>query len=106
MLDIEVLDILKIMCEVMEDLYESRKFDSQTIKASNGPSCKTNRAPQIKTDHMDVNDTNANMPHYFRSCVNRAADKRTRPVFTNKIHNKFSGFFLVRNMIFEDTFSL
>ena len=31
LLDIEVLNILKITCEVVGDPYESRKFNSQTI---------------------------------------------------------------------------
>ena len=49
MLDIEVLNILKITVDEMGDPHESRKFDSQTIEASNGPSCKTkpNRSRQI-----------------------------------------------------------
>ena len=47
------------MCEAVGNQHESRKFDSQTMQASNGPSYKTNKAQQIKTDNVDVNDANA-----------------------------------------------
>ena len=46
--DIEVLDILKITCEVMGDLYKSRMFDCQMIQPCNSPSCKANKVQQIK----------------------------------------------------------
>ena len=44
--------------------------------ASNSPSCKVNIAQQMKADNAAVNDANSNMPDYFRSSTNRAADKR------------------------------
>ena len=81
------------MCEVIGDPHESRKFNLQTIEASNSPNCRTNRALQNKTHKVDANDTNANMPDYFRSSSNRAADKRTSEVLTTKIHNGFSDVF-------------
>ena len=40
---IKLLDIPKMMCDVMEDPHEGRKFGSQTIQAFSGPSCKTNK---------------------------------------------------------------
>ena len=64
------------MCEVMGDPHKSRIVNSQTMQASNSPSCKANKAQMLKTDNADVNEDNSNMPHYFRSNINRAADKR------------------------------
>ena len=55
MLDIEMLDILKIMCEMIGGQYDNRKFDSQTVQTSISPSCKANRPQQINTDNIDVN---------------------------------------------------
>ena len=43
---IEMLNILKIMCEVIGDPHESRKLNSQTIEASNSHSCKMKTEPQ------------------------------------------------------------
>ena len=40
MSDTEVLDILKIMCETMEDPHKIKMFDFTTMQAFNGPSCK------------------------------------------------------------------
>ena len=45
------------------------------------------------TNKAYVNDANANMPDYFRSSINRAADKRASLVLMNKIHNGFSHVF-------------
>ena len=42
---------------------------------------------------MDVYDKNTNMPGYFRSCINRTADKRANELLTNMINNEFSGYF-------------
>ena len=43
MLDIELLVILKIMCEVVGGQQEDRKFYSQRIKPTSTPNCKANR---------------------------------------------------------------
>ena len=64
--DTELLNILKIMCEVMGDPHESRKSDLQTMKEPNSHNCKTIKAQLIKTDNEDVNDANINIPDYFR----------------------------------------
>ena len=75
MLDINLLNILMITCEVLVDPHEVRKFNSQTIKASNSPSCKTNKVKEIITDNVDVNNVNENMPDCLRPNSNRAEDK-------------------------------
>ena len=105
MSDTKLFNILKITCEVIGDQHKSRKFNSQTIEASNGPSCKINKAPQINPDKANANDTNASMPHYFSSGINRAVDKRVSQALTNKIHHVFSDFFSVIGC-FEGTFTL
>ena len=43
--DNELLDILKIMCVVIGDPHESRKFDLQTVNTSNGHSCRIKQGP-------------------------------------------------------------
>ena len=62
MMDVKLLNILNIECEVIGDPHESRKFNMKTTQASNIPSCKTNKGQQIKTDNVHVHDANANMP--------------------------------------------
>ena len=75
------------MHEVVGDQQADRKFDLQRIQTSSGSSCGVNKTQQIKTDNMDVNDTNSNMQDYLRSSINRAADKWASQVLTQKIHN-------------------
>ena len=70
------------------DLHESSKFNSQTAEASNDPGFRIKKAPQNKTNKAHANDTNANMPDYFRSNINRTVDKGGSEVLTNKIHNE------------------
>ena len=91
--EIKLLNILKIMCVVIGSLHESRKFDSETTEALNNPSCRTNKAPHIKTYKLDANDINANMPDYFRSSIN-SRKKRASEVLMNKIHIEFSHAFI------------
>ena len=83
-----MLNILKIMGEVKGDPHESRQLDLQTVEASDCPSCKTNKTPQIRTDKVDANYANANIPDYSRSSINSAAHKRARQLITQKLHNE------------------
>ena len=73
--------------------HESRNFNSHTIEASNSPSCRNNRATQNKTYKLDVHNTDANMPDYFRASTNRTACKKASEILTNEIHNEFSDVF-------------
>ena len=93
------------MCKVVSIPHESRKFDSQTIEASNSPNCRTNKTPQNETDKVGAPENNTNMPNYFRSNTNKAADKGTSKVLTNKIHNELSNVFSGIGC-FEGTFGL
>ena len=102
--DIELLNILKRTFEVKDDTHESRKFNSQKREASNNLSCRANRTLQNKTDKVDANDINANMPYFVRSSINRAADKRASEVMKTK--------YIINSLIFsglgcfEGSFSL
>ena len=93
MLDIKVLNILRITYEVICNPHESRKFNSQTIEVSTSPSYRKNRALQNKRNKADAHNTNADMSDYFRSSTSRAVDKRASKVLINKILNKFSDVF-------------
>ena len=77
---IKLLETLKIMHEMFGDLNETSKCNSETMQASNNPSCKANKAQQIKEGNVDVNDTNSNIPDYLRFSINRAAAKRVNQV--------------------------
>ena len=47
MSDIELLGLLKIMCELVGCQQVELKYDSQTIKLSRAPSCKANTDQEI-----------------------------------------------------------
>ena len=50
----ELLNILKIMCEVICNPHEGMKFDSHIIEASNSPHCRTNIASQNNIKWMQL----------------------------------------------------
>ena len=102
--DTELLDVLKITCEVVGDQQADLKSNSQTIQPSNGSSCKANKGQQIKTDISGVNDANSNMSDYFRSSINRAADRRASMLLMKTMH-EFSDV-LSEVGCFEGTFNL
>ena len=51
MLEIKLLNIIRITCKVICEPHESRKFNL-TIEASNSPSCRTNRTPWNETEKV------------------------------------------------------
>ena len=91
--DIKPLSILKILCEVIDAPHESSKFNLQTTEAPNDLTCRTNEALHNKTNEVDTNVTNANMPDCFRSNINKTADKRGSKVLINKLHSEFGAVF-------------
>ena len=91
---IELLNILKITCDVISNPLESRKFESQTTKLSNSPSFRTKRALHSEADIASAHDNNEKMPDYFRSSTNKVADKRTSMILTKKLYNEFNDIFL------------
>ena len=58
--DIELVCILKIMCEVVEGQQADRKFGSQTMKLSTASGCKANTDWESRYDNMDIINTNPN----------------------------------------------
>ena len=69
--DIELLDILKVICDVTEGQQADRKFDSQTIESSSTLSNKVNTDIEGRSYNVDVINSNSNMQNYFRSRINR-----------------------------------
>ena len=70
--------------------HESKGFDSHKIEMSYSPICRTNEAPQIKKDRVDMCDDKINMSDYVRVSTSKEAGKRASKILKNKIHNKFS----------------
>ena len=56
--DIELLGILKIVCEAVGGQEEDRKCNSETIKMSSSASCKENTDWKIRSGNVDVIDVN------------------------------------------------
>ena len=65
--DIELLQILKIMCEVVEGQQADKKFDSKTMELSSTVSCRVNTDWESRSDNADVININLNMSDYFSS---------------------------------------
>ena len=90
MLDIEVLGILKIMCEVISRQQAGRKSDSQIRQPTSVPNCKTHTAQDYRLDSMGTNQSNINMLDYVRPCANKESDNEASRSITHKNHSKFS----------------
>ena len=88
--DIELLSILRIMCDVIAEPHESQKLNSHTREVPNIPICRKNKAMWNETGRVSIHDCKINLPDYFRSITNKAEDKKASKVLTNKIHNEFS----------------
>ena len=56
MLDIAMLSIVRITCDIIGVPHENRKVDSQKIEMANRPSCRTSKALQIQADKEDIHD--------------------------------------------------
>ena len=78
-----LLGILMIMCKVVGD---NKQTGNETPREYNHP-------PVDQDKYADVFVANSNMPDYFRSSINRAADRRASNVLTQKIHNEFGDVF-------------
>ena len=73
--DIEVLDILKISCEVIDSQQACRKFDSQIMWSTGALKCKTHMVEEHRTDSEDANQSNVNILDYFMSSESIEADR-------------------------------
>ena len=92
--DIELLHILRAMCDVTGELHESKEFDSQTVETSNSQCYRTDKSQQIKRLKVAMYDYRVNMSDHVSSSAGIAAEKRVDKVLTNKIYNEFSDVFL------------
>ena len=72
----------------MLDQQVGKKFDSQTRKTSAPP--PENRTNTTITSIAGTTNNCIGMPDYFRSSVNKDADKEANRKLTKKIHNDFS----------------
>ena len=90
MVDVEVLGILRITCEVIHNQQTGRKFDSQITWLTGVPICKADTAKDHTLDGWAANQTNVNMLDYFRSSANTEADKEARRSIMQRIHSEFN----------------
>ena len=88
--DIELLGILKIICEVVKGPQTDRKFHSQRMTPSSTLTIKTNTGQEIRSYNEDVINTISNMPDYFRFSTDKETDKRANQLITQRIQNEFS----------------
>ena len=96
--DIELLGMLMIMCEVVGGQQIHWKFNSRAMKLSSTLSCKANKHLEIRSDNADVVDPNPSMLDYFRSSVDRAADKKASWLLMQRNHTEFSDVSFFRNL--------
>ena len=102
----EFLNIIRVMCETMDNKTKDRKFYMQTRHVAGSQNCRTNRDLQTKLDpdYVSRDKTNisnyisfsANKTHildYFHSSDNKEADKRARETITSRIDNAFNDLF-------------
>ena len=72
----ELLGILKIMCDVVEGQKADKKLNSQTMELPIMPDCQANTDIDSRSDNEDVINSNSNMPDYFRPSTGREADRK------------------------------
>ena len=102
--DIELLGVIRVMCETVGNKANNRKFYVHTRHAADSQNCSTNMGLQTKSDvdnargdktHiLDYAGTNkTQMSEYFHSSDNTMADKRVSRAITNRMHNEFNDLF-------------
>ena len=100
---IEMLGILKIMCEVIDGQQAGRKSDSQITWLKGILNCKPCSVEDHRSDSTDANQSNVNILDYFRSCAKTEAEKEASRSITQSIHSEFSDDFIGIGC-FEGTF--
>ena len=101
--DIELLGIIRVVCETIDNKPTKRKFDLQTRHVAGSQNCKTNMDPQAKldegstskdktsmADYLNSRKSKTNMSEHFISSNNKETDKRASEAITNRIHNTFN----------------
>ena len=69
--DIELIGIIRVMCETIDNNKSDRKFDMQTRHASDSQNCKANRDPQTKPDADNASGNKTNILDYLNFCTNK-----------------------------------
>ena len=101
--DIELLGIIRVICEAIDERTTGKKFDSQTKHVAGSQNCKTNKDQKVKLHEGNSNKDKTNTPDYlissrikifyFNPSDNKEADKRASEAITNRIHNEFINLF-------------
>ena len=86
--DIELLGLLKAMCNVLDQQQVGRKFDLQTRETYVTPKSRENT---IYNSNSGASSNCINMPDYFRSSTNRKVEASS--ILTQKIHIDFTDVF-------------
>ena len=71
--DVKLLGLLKIMQEVLDQQEVGRKFNSQTNQTCGGLENRTNKS---STSNAGTTNNCISILHYFRSSINREAERR------------------------------
>ena len=74
--DIKLQDILKIMCEIVEDQQAGKKFISQTIELVGTLDCRTCTGDDCRSDSIGITRNKPNVSDYIRSIANKEVEKK------------------------------
>ena len=100
--DNELLDIIRVICETIDNKTTSRKLDPQAkLDEDSIRMDKTNIPDYLNSITSKTN----NMLDYLNCSNNKEADKSVSEAITKRIHTKFNDLFSVVSC-FEGTFSL
>ena len=64
---IELLGIIRVMCETIDNKTTSRKFDFKSRHVTDSQNCKTNRNPQARLYTYSMSKYKTKMPDYPNS---------------------------------------
>ena len=80
--DIELLGILRLICDAVKGQQTGKKFNFKTMKPSRTLSCNANPDQESRSDYLHTIDINSNMLHYFTPNTGLGADKRESCLIT------------------------
>ena len=69
--DIELLSMIRVMCETIDNKINDKRFDAQTRYAADSQNCSTNRDPQTKSDADNAHGDKTNTLDYLSSSTNK-----------------------------------
>ena len=115
--DIELLGVIRVICEAIDNETNDKKLDVQTRHQADSQNCSTNRDPQAKPygdnvsrdktskpNYLNSSTNKTDISDYFHSRDNKEAEKRSETISKRK-HNDFNDLFSGIEC-FEVTFSL